>query len=219
MKEIIKTLKDYGVGLYDEKRSHFVACSASVHSEQEALDFIQKIKGWHKRATHYVYVYLFSDENDIVVSRYSDDKEPQGTAGIPVLDFLKSQKLENAAVVIARYYGGIPLGASNLTRAYRKVAGMAVRNSGTTYMVLYDDLFVSVDYTVYEKVRHLLYSNTREDLMILKHKVLGEEFGETVEIHMYSAVNDTEKLCKLLKDAACGKISFKIEYQKGRYYL
>ena len=130
MKEIIKTLNDHGVGIYDEKRSSFIACSAPISSEEEAFNFIKDMKGWHKKADHYVYAYTVYDEENALISRYSDDREPQGTAGQPILGVFQSQNIENAAIVVARYYVGTPLGAAGLTRAYRKVAGIAVHESG-----------------------------------------------------------------------------------------
>ena len=219
MKEVLKTLNDHGVGTYDEKKSHFVACSAPVSSEAEALAFIKDMRGWHKKAHHYVYAYLVYDEEDSLISRYTEDREPQGTAGIPVLSVFQNQNIDNAAIVVARYYGGIPLGAAGLTRAYRKVAGMAVHGSGTVYKALYDELFITVDYPMYNNVRYLLHSNTRADLMILKHKIIQEEFSDEIRIHMYTAVGDTQKMCELLTEAALGRISIRIEEKKGRYSI
>ena len=85
MKEILKTLNDHGVGSYEEKRSQFIACSAPISSEEEALTFIKDMKGWHKKAHHYVYAYTVYDDEDSLICRYTDDREPQGTAGIPLL--------------------------------------------------------------------------------------------------------------------------------------
>ncbi|MBS5843831.1 MAG: YigZ family protein [Clostridiales bacterium] len=219
MKEILKTLNDHGVGSYEEKRSQFIACSAPISSEEEALTFIKDMKGWHKKAHHYVYAYTVYDDEDSLICRYTDDREPQGTAGIPLLGVFQNQNIENAVIVVARYYGGIPLGAAGLTRAYRKVAGMAVRGSGSVYKILYDELFITVDYTMYNNVRYLLHSNTRADLMILKHKIIQEEFSDRIRIHMYTAVGDTKKMCELLTEAALGRISIQIEEQKGRYNI
>ena len=219
MKEIIKTLNDHGVGVYDEKRSSFIACSAPISSEEEAFIFIKDMKGWHKKADHYVYAYTVYDEENALISRYSDDKEPQGTAGQPILGVFQSQNIENAASVVARYYGGTPLGAAGLTRAYRKVAGMAVHESGIIHKVLYDELFITMDYSMYNNVYYMLHSNTRADLMSLKYKIVQEEFGEKIRIHMYTAVADTKKMCELLKDAALGRISIRIEEKKGRYRI
>ena len=91
MKEIIKTLNDHGVGVYDEKRSSFIACSAPISSEEEAFIFIKDMKGWHKKADHYVYAYTVYDEENALISRYSDDKEPQGTAGQPIQVFSRAR--------------------------------------------------------------------------------------------------------------------------------
>ncbi len=217
MKEVIKTLNDYGVGMYDEKKSQFIACAAPVSSEEEVQHFIKDIKCWHKKAHHYCDAYLINDESGNMVGRYTDDREPQGTAGVPILSVLESQNIENAAIVVARYYGGTPLGASGLTRAYRKVAGKAVHASGIVHRILYDELTVTLDYQMYNNVHYLLHSNTRVDLMHLKHKIVGEEYSEAIKLQIYSAVSDTEKLCELMREAALGRISIKIEEKKGWY--
>ena len=217
MKESLKTLKDIGVGMYDEKKSHFIACSAPISSEEEALEFMKKIKGWHKRAHHYVYAYTVYDENDVMISRCTDDKEPQGSAGLASLSVLQGQNIENSIVVVARYYGGIALGAAGLTRAYKKVSGMAVRSSGTCTLTLFDELFITVDYRMYDKIQHLLHSNTCADVMILKHKILEERYSENVDLHMYTAVGDTDKMCSLLTESASGQIQINRVEKKGRY--
>ena len=123
MKEIIKTLNDHGVGVYDEKRSSFIACSAPISSEEEAFIFIKDMKGWHKKADHYVYAYTVYDEENALISRYSDDKEPQGTAGQPILGVFQSQNrkcgdcsgalLRRNSAWRCRPYARIPEGCGN----------------------------------------------------------------------------------------------------------
>ena len=96
---------------------------------------------------------------------------------------------------------------------------MAVHESGIIHKVLYDELFITMDYSMYNNVYYMLHSNTRADLMSLKYKIVQEEFGEKIRIHMYTAVADTKKMCELLKDAALGRISIRIEEKKGRYRI
>ena len=106
-----------------EKRSRFIGYITPVQTEEQALRFIKEIKSKHWDATHNVYAYILRDKN---IMRYSDDGEPQGTAGMPVLDVLRKKELCDVAVVVTRYFGGILLGGGGLVRAYTKGAAIAV---------------------------------------------------------------------------------------------
>src|SRR5690606_33864219 len=96
--------------------------------EEEARAFINKIKSEHKEATHNVYAYIIGQ--NMGIQRYSDDGEPQGTAGVPVLDVINKNLVTDTAVVVTRYFGGVLLGAGGLVRAYSKGAALAIKESG-----------------------------------------------------------------------------------------
>ncbi|MGI5892740.1 MAG: YigZ family protein [Bacillota bacterium] len=107
-----------------EKKSLFIAYACPVETEDEAQAFIESIKNKHHDAKHHVYAYQIGDDNQI--KRYTDDKEPSGTAGKPTLEAIDKSGLKNTAIVVARYFGGILLGSGGLTRAYGKAAAMAI---------------------------------------------------------------------------------------------
>ena len=130
---------------YIEKKSRFIAYVKPVSTEEEALAFISGIKSKHWDARHNVYAYCVGLGAE-QTQRFSDDGEPQGTAGMPVLDVLRKQQLSNVAVVVTRYFGGVLLGASGLVRAYSKSASMGVEASGILQLQLCQVVKVTVDY-------------------------------------------------------------------------
>ena len=136
---------------YIEKKSRFIGHCTPVESEEEAIDFINKIRKKHYNATHNVYAYIIKDNN---IMRFSDDGEPQGTAGVPVLEVLKKEGVTNVAVVVTRYFGGILLGAGGLVRAYGKAASLAVNESGIVKVKKYCIYSVKVDYPMHRKIEY-----------------------------------------------------------------
>ena len=218
MNEILKTLTSRGESLYEEKKSSFIGIAVPVSSEQEALEFIKSVRSEYKKARHYVYAYTVY-EGDTLISRYSDDGEPQGTGGVPVLGVLESQGIENAAVVVVRYFGGVLLGASGLTRAYRKAAAEAVNAAEAVLKVFYDELFITLDYQSYNAVKYLISAGMRPDMLAMKYKVIDENFSDKIVIHMYIAVSDTAKMCDIIKETTFGRAEMHIDERKGRFDL
>ncbi len=124
------------------KRSKFIAAVSPANDEDTANLFIDQVKEEHKRANHNVFAYVINDR----VMRCSDDGEPTGTAGRPVLDVIRKQALERTAVVVTRYFGGILLGAGGLVRAYTEAAGKAIDTAGIVKKRLHQEILVRVDY-------------------------------------------------------------------------
>lgn len=217
MKDIYATLKSTGEAEFEEKKSRFIGCAAPVSTEEEALAFIKDVKNKYKKARHYVYAYNLCSEDGVVISRYSDDGEPQGTAGVPCLNAIQSQHIENAVVVVVRYFGGILLGASGLTRAYRKAAAIGIGACETVKKVLYDEVFVSVDYQLYNSVKYLLNSGTNEDIVASEFRIVEETFADDVLITLHIAVGNTGKICQILQECTQGKAEIVIDEKKGRY--
>ena len=114
-----KTVKDIGIAEIVEKRSRFIASVRPVSSEEDALEYLNMLKQKYWDARHNVYAYIIRENN---IMRYSDDGEPSGTAGVPVLDILKREELTDVIVVVTRYFGGILLGTGGLVHAYSKAA-------------------------------------------------------------------------------------------------
>ena len=108
---------------FEEKKSEFIGHVKPVSTEAEALAFLSEIRAKYPDATHNVYAYVLRENN---TARYSDDREPQGTAGMPVLDVLRKSEIQDVIVVVTRYFGGTLLGTGGLVRAYTQAAKMAL---------------------------------------------------------------------------------------------
>ena len=119
------TIEKNSTEILIEKKSKFIANIFKINSEQEAIDIIKDIKKEYKKASHNVYAYVVLSDGQ-VVSRYSDDREPQGTAGRPVLFLLNQHNLYNVLVIVTRYFGGTLLGKGGLIRAYTKSVKLAL---------------------------------------------------------------------------------------------
>ena len=136
-----------------EKKSRFIGYIKPVTTQDEAVTFINEIKSKHWDATHNVYAYVLRDGQ---TRRYSDDGEPQGTAGIPVLDVLLKENLTDCVVVATRYFGGTLLGTGGLVRAYSHTAKIAVDAGGIITMKLCKVLKVCCDYNFYGRLNSLI---------------------------------------------------------------
>lgn len=139
-----------------ERKSRFLGFAAPVASEEEALMMLGSIKAMHKTATHHCYAYILGQNAGLM--RYQDDGEPQGTAGVPILEVLKRKQLVNCLCVVTRYFGGILLGAGGLVRAYSKAAALAVAAAGV--VMAYQSVRISahIDYPHWDKINHALDS-------------------------------------------------------------
>ena len=130
-----------------ERKSVFIGFSTFVESEEQALEIIKQKKKEYSDATHNVYAYVIGDS----IARYSDDNEPQGTAGMPVLNTIRMAGLSDALVVITRYFGGILLGAGGLVRAYSTASSMALEKGGFKVFECYNVYSVKLHYSDYGK--------------------------------------------------------------------
>ncbi len=142
------TLEGEGVAEFTEKKSVFIGHAAPVKSEEEALAYVKKQRSAHSDARHHVWAYL---QNGEVVARYSDDGEPQGTGGVPVLDTIRKSGARDAVVVVTRYFGGILLGAGGLVRAYSHAAKLALDAAHIITYEQYDEWELSCSYSDYQR--------------------------------------------------------------------
>lgn len=147
-----KTLYSYGVAEIEIKRSRFIGHAKPVSSEDEAIKFIEEIRGKHRMATHNVYAYVIGEYDEI--QRFSDDGEPSGTAGLPVLNVIKKEGLKNTAVVVTRYFGGILLGAGGLVRAYTRGAKVAIDAAEIIEKIPAKSIILTFDYTFLGKIQN-----------------------------------------------------------------
>ena len=148
--ELYITLEREASASFIEKKSEFIGYACPCKTEQEELDFIAKIRKKHADAKHNVYAYQIKENN---IARFTDDGEPQGTAGMPVLDIIKKTGFTDACIVVTRYFGGILLGTGGLVRAYSHAAKLAAE---AAHVITYERFItceIVCDYTDYDKIR------------------------------------------------------------------
>lgn len=173
-----------------EKKSRFIASVSPVESETEALDFISGIRAKNRGARHNVYAYKIV--NDSVIQRFSDDGEPSGTAGMPLVEVIGKMGVVNVAVVVTRYFGGILLGASGLTRAYAKSAVKGIEAAGIIKKYLCAIFKIKSNYSNAGKIRSALIDTG--------YAIENIEFAEEVEISVAVPVGDEEKFGRLIDE-------------------
>ncbi|MDX5683418.1 YigZ family protein, partial [Clostridioides difficile] len=189
-----RTLHEFGTDEITIEKSVFIGYAKPIKSEEEALEFINEIKKKHKDATHNVWAYTVGKNMNI--QRYSDDGEPQGTAGIPTLEVIKKEDLRDVVVVVTRYFGGTKLGAGGLVRAYTKGAKLGLEAGKIIYKVMYQEVKVKIDYTQLGKVQN--------ELMNLGYFIKDTVYEDNVEIVVYSRLEDVEKLSEKMIDITSG---------------
>ena len=148
--ESYRTVLNVSIGEYEEKRSRFIGTLAPVKSEEEALLFISAIKKKYSDARHHVYAYVLRDNS---IMRFSDDREPQGTAGMPVLDVIRKNGCTDVVIVVTRYFGGTLLGTGGLVRAYTAAAIGALENATIVTYDTYAEYKITVSYSDYQKLQ------------------------------------------------------------------
>ena len=136
---------------YEEKKSVFYGFIKPIEEEAEALEFIEKIRRDMPNMRHVCYAYVNRVGN---VVRFSDDHEPQGTAGMPILEVIRREGLTGVVIAVARYFGGVLLGAGGLTRAYGKAAKLALDKAGKATFVLYSEVEITADYSAFQKLSY-----------------------------------------------------------------
>ena len=201
MKEIYTTVKSQAEAEIVEKRSRFIATVKPVQTEEEALEFLNMLKQKYWNATHNVYAYII-EENSIM--RYSDDGEPGGTAGLPVLDMLKKSGLTNLIVVVTRYFGGVLLGTGGLVHAYSKSAKAGVDAAGILDMVLCREIKIECEYTNLGKLQNEL--SKWED--VIKEE---PEYTDKVIMPVYVPVSKAENFSSAIVD----KMNAQVKVEKG----
>lgn len=151
--------KEYTAELV-EKKSKFIAKIVKVASEEEAMSVLKSIKKEHRDARHNVFAYRIANASE----RFSDDGEPSGTAGVPLLDILRGEKLQNVLVVVTRYFGGILLGTGGLVKAYSGATKDAIAKAEKVEMKLCNEYSVEIDYNYHNILLHYF----KEDLIIVR---------------------------------------------------
>ena len=184
----------FGEDEFIEKKSHFIGRVWLAESEEEALRRIQQMKKQHYDATHNCWAYIIRDG----AARFSDDGEPGGTAGMPMLQVLQREGLYNVVCVVTRYFGGILLGAGGLVRAYTKGAKIAVDAAGKSMKRVWTALYVPCPYTFYERVKL--------EVSDFGGIVRKTDFGAEVELELLFPENQAQPFLDALTDLTAGSV-------------
>lgn len=184
----------YGEDEFIEKKSRFIGRVWCVETEEEALLRIQEMKKQHYDASHNCWAYVIKDGP----MRFSDDGEPGGTAGNPMMQVLQREELYNVVCVVTRYFGGVLLGAGGLVRAYTKGAKIAIDAAGKSMKRVWSVLYVPCPYTFYERVK-------------LEVEAFGgilrdTQFGAEVELEILIAEGQTQAFLDKLTDMTAGTV-------------
>lgn len=154
MRDTYQTIRGDGQSEIEIKKSRFITSMKRVYSEEEAKAFIAGLKKEHWKANHNCSAYVIGDNSEI--QRSSDDGEPSGTAGVPMLEVLKKNQLINVCVVVTRYFGGTKLGAGGLIRAYSHAVSQGLKDIGLVIGKLQQELRLTIDYSLLGKLQNFL---------------------------------------------------------------
>ncbi len=186
------------------ERSRFLTYSAHVESEEEARAFIAEIRKAHSLATHVCYAFISDKTGNL--QRFSDDGEPQGTAGVPMLEVLKAKKLIETAVAVVRYFGGVKLGAGGLVRAYSSSVAENLDGADIRTLEVCQECALTVDYTGIDGVQKYASSHTCS--------LLSTDYGERVRFLVAVKKQEIDGFLSGLVDYMQGRV----ETEKGREY-
>lgn len=184
----------YGEGRYEDRKSKFIGDLYFVESQEQAIELLNEVKAKYRDARHHCYAYIIREGNYM---RYSDDGEPQGTAGIPVLDVLLKENLTDCVVVATRYFGGTLLGTGGLVRAYSHTAKIAVDAGGIITMKLCKVLKVCCDYNFYGRLNSLIPE--------CGGAIDNADFADTVTVTFKMPTDDVDNFEKKLVNLSFGK--------------
>ncbi|GBF34787.1 hypothetical protein DCCM_3907 [Desulfocucumis palustris] len=170
------------------KKSRFIASAFPVDNEEAAMGCINQVKKEHSRANHNVFAYVINEQ----IQRYSDDGEPGGTAGKPILEVIRYKGLTCTALVVTRYFGGILLGAGGLVRAYSEAASKAIEKAAVVEKLLYREVAINLDYQWLGPVKYELENSGATNINI--------NYGQRVHINFHIRPEKAEAVSKRVVD-------------------
>ncbi len=185
---------DFGEDEFVEKKSRFIGRCWPVETEEQALEKIQEMKKQHYDATHNCWAYVLKSGP----VRFSDDGEPGGTAGMPMVQVLQKEQLFNVVCVVTRYFGGTLLGAGGLVRAYTKGAKIAVDAAGKSMKRVWSVLYVPCPYSFYERVKL--------EVAAFDGIIRDTQFGAEVELEILVAAAQAQPFIERLTDMTAGTV-------------
>lgn len=190
-----KTIKGEYIFELTEKRSKFIATLVHIETEEQASAFINQMRSKYWDAKHNVYAYSLNAGN---IKRFSDDGEPHGTAGKPILEVIDGNGLKNVAIVVTRYFGGVLLGTGGLVRAYSSAAAGAVNNAEIAIMTPCSVLEIICDYSMYDILNNVLND--------INGGVINTEFSSNVTAKIFIAADSVDSFINRLNNTFNGKI-------------
>ena len=194
-------IKEGGQGEIVEKKSRFIATVLPIDTEEEALQYIEKIKKKYWDARHNCFAFAIGSNNEI--QRFSDDGEPQGTAGKPILETLLNENLHNTLIVVTRYFGGTLLGTGGLVRAYGQSSKEGIRNSVIQKVCEGISFKLTVDYNSIGKIKYIMGQMGIKDAQ--------EEYGQNVVLSILMKKDEYNEFNTKVTDATGGKAVFEDE--------
>lgn len=189
-----------------EKRSRFIGYLFHTPTEEEAVARIKEMREKHWDATHNVYAYIIHKG----ATRFSDDGEPGGTAGMPTLQVLQREGLEDVCCVVTRYFGGILLGAGGLVRAYAHGAKLAVDAAGKSIRRIWDVIYLPVPYSWYERIL--------QEIQRFGGVVRETQFGADVELEVLTPQGQTQDFLARIVDLSAGTLEGMVAGQEYRAF-
>ena len=178
-------------------KSRFISYAFPCTEESDAVSFLQRIKEEHKTAKHHCYAYIIGENSGIM--RYSDDGEPGGTAGLPIMNAIRSKGIVNCCVIVVRYFGGVLLGTGGLVRAYTQSAQGALEAAGIAVMEWTSRNLCEIPYDVWDRFRYVAGQ--------LPVKIENIEYGASVCFHLCIRMRDKDTVLPKLIDAAGRSLS------------
>lgn len=203
---MFKTIDNEAEGIITEKKSKFIANIFYVENEKEAEEILKKIKKKYYDARHNCYAYRIKNENGIL-QKQSDDGEPSGTAGSPMLNILEKKELINVIAIVTRYFGGILLGTGGLVKAYSEALKEALRNVEYAQIEQGYILEIITTYEDINKIEHLLIQN---DVAIV-----NKEYTEKIKLLVEISKEKYEKIVKKIPENNLKKVKIEIKEEKN----
>jgi len=189
------TVPSAGEAEFIEKKSRFIGHISPVSTLESANSFLENIRSQHKKANHNCFGFILREGG---IERMSDDGEPKGTAGSPILEVVRRENVADVAVVVTRYFGGVMLGAGGLIRAYANAAKLAIEKVGIAEMCVCQDIVIAVPYAMYEQMTKLLEGYPAQ--------ILDTDFASDVTMSIRFRHEAVEDFGVALSELSAGKI-------------
>ena len=200
MKAYLTLMRDQSAE-YTVQKSRFIGRAAPVHSTEEALAFLDAVRQEHRTANHHCYAYIIGQNAGVM--RYSDDGEPGGTAGMPIMEVLKARGVVDCAVVVTRYFGGVLLGTGGLVRAYSHTCALALNAAGICEMLPTQRWLLEVEYPLWDRLQHTLKG--------LPVRLMQPEFTTAVTVELLCRSADADAVLSEMTRVTDGRLESLME--------